>query len=207
MKIAVIGATRGIGLAMVKAALADGHEVTALVRDPARMPVSNPHLHIIPGDAEDAEAVARVVEGQDVVCDCLGTKNVTQAVTMFSRSAENLSKALKPEQLLIAVTGIGSGDSKGAGGFLYDCIFMPLVLRRMYADKDRQEDIIRSKIARWIIVRPGFLTNGPHTGRYRALTDLRGIRGGKISRADVADFLLSQAKSPQYVGQTPLLIY
>lgn len=207
MKIAVIGATRGIGLAMVKAALADGHEVTALVRDPARMPVSDPHLHIIPGDAEDPSAVARTVDGQDVVCDCLGTKKVTQAVTMFSRSAENLSKALKPEQLLIAVTGIGSGDSKGAGGFLYDCIFMPLILRRMYADKDRQEDIIRSKVARWIIVRPGFLTNGPHTGRYRALTNLRGIRGGKISRADVADFLLSQAKSPQYVGQTPLLIY
>lgn len=207
MKIAIIGATRGIGLAMAQAALADGHEVTALARMPSRMPISHSRLRIIGGDAEDPGAIVKVVDGQDVVCDCLGTKNVTKTITMFSRCAENLSKALKPEQLLIAVTGIGSGDSKGHGGFLYDRVFMPIVLRRMYADKDRQERIIKSNIARWMIVRPGFLTNGPRTGRYRALTDLRGIHGGRISRADVADFMLLQAKSPQFIGQTPLLIY
>lgn len=76
----------------------------------------------------------------------------------------------------------------------------------MYADKDRQERIIRSTLG-WIIVRPGFLSNGPRTGRYRALTDLQGIHGGRISRADVADFMLLQARSPQFIGQTPLLIY
>jgi hypothetical protein len=84
---------------------------------------------------------------------------------------------------------------------------LPLVLRRMYADKDRQERIIMNNVARWIIVRPGFLNNGPRTGRYRALTDLQGIQGGRIARADVADFVLAQAKSPQYIGRAPLLIY
>ena len=207
MKIAIIGATRGIGLAMAQAALADGHVVTALARTPGRMPMSHLHLHIIAGDAQDAQAIARVVEGQDVVCDCLGTTNVAQTITMFSRSAENLAKVLKPEQLLIAVTGMGTGDSRGHGSFLYDYLFMPIVLRRMYADKDRQERIIKDNVARWIIVRPGFLTNGPHTGRYRALTDLTGIHGGRISREDVADFMLSQAKAPEFIGQTPLLIY
>ena len=207
MKIAIIGATRGIGLAVAAAALDDGHEVTVLVRTPHRMPISHPHLHVIVGDALDAKAIAKVVEGQDVVCDCLGTTQVTQRITLFSRCAHYLSKALKPEQLLIAVTGIGAGDSRGHGGFLYDRLFMPIVLRRMYADKDRQERIVKRDVARWIIVRPGFLNNGPHTGRYRALTDLRGVRGGKISRADVADFMLSQAKSPEFIGQTPLLIY
>lgn len=207
MKIAIIGATRGIGLAMAKAALADGHEVTVLARTPGRIPMSDVHLHIVQGDALDPDAIAKVVEGQDVICDCLGTTNVTKTITLFSRSAENLSKALKPEQLLIAVTGIGSGDSKGSGGFLYDRLFMPIVLKRMYADKNVQERIIKDKVARWIIVRPGFLTNGPHTGKYRALTDLRGVKGGKISREDVADFMLRQAKSPEFLKQTPLLIY
>lgn len=207
MKIAIIGATRGIGLAMAQAALADGHEVTALARTPGRMPISHPRLRVVAGDAQDPDAIAKVVDGQDVVCDCLGTTSVTKTITMFSRCAENLSKSLKPEQLLIAITGIGTGDSRGHGGFLYDRLFMPIVLRRMYADKERQERIIKSKIGRWIIVRPGFLTNGPHTGRYRALTDLRGIHGGKISRADVADFVLAQAKSPKFIGQTPLIIY
>ncbi len=115
--------------------------------------------------------------------------------------------ALKPQQLLIAVTGVGAGDSKGHGGFFYDRLVLPLVVRRIYADKDRQEEIIRRRVARWIIVRPGLLTNGPRTGRYRALVDLEGVRGGTISRADVADFILKQAKSPEFLGKTPLLIY
>jgi putative NADH-flavin reductase len=207
MKIAVIGATRGVGLELVKAALEDGHEVTALVRVPSRMPISDERLRIVEGDAENLAATLKVVEGQDVVCNCLGTTKVTQTITLFSRSAENLSRALKPEQLLIAITGVGAGDSRGHGGFLYDRFFLPIVLRRIYADKDREESIIKRSIARWIIVRPGILNNGPRTGRYRALTDLRGIHGGKISRADVADFMLSQAKSPQFIGQTPMLIY
>jgi len=207
MKIAIIGATRGIGLELVKAALADGHEVTALVRTPGTMPLSDKHLKTIEGDAQDIEAIFKVVEGQDVVCDCLGTAKVTQTITMFSRSTENLVKVLRPEQLLIAVTGLGAGDSKGHCGFIYDKIFLPLVLRRIYDDKGRQENIIKSRLMRWIIVRPGFLNNGPRTGRYRALTNLKGVHGGRISRADVADFILSQAKSPQFIGQTPMLIY
>ncbi|MCM5553360.1 NAD(P)-dependent oxidoreductase [Pleomorphomonas sp. NRK KF1] len=207
MKIAIIGATRGIGLALARLALADGHEVTVLARNPGRMTISNPNLHIVAGDALDPSSVLEVTAGQAVVCDCLGTTNVTQKLTMFSQCAQNLAKALKPEQLLIAVTGIGAGDSKGHGGVLYDYLFMPLVLRRMYDDKDRQEQIITRDIANWIIVRPGFLGNGPRTRHYRALTDLQGVHGGRISREDVADFILSQVTQPQFVGRTPLLIY
>lgn len=207
MKIAVVGATGGIGLAMVRAALADGHEVTALARRPDRLPLGEPRLAVVAGDALDPDAIAMSVEAQDVVCDCLGVKDVMREIDLFSRCADNLAKALKPEQLLIAVTGLGAGDSKGRCGFLYDRIFLPLVLRRIYADKDRQEGVIRRRISRWIIVRPGFLTDGPRTGRYRALTDLDGVHGGRISRADVADFMLSQAKAPRFLGQTPMLIY
>jgi len=207
MNIAIIGATRGIGLALARAALSDGHAVTALARDPDRMPIRDARLRVVAGDAEDPVAVSKVVEGQDVICSCLGTTNVFQPISLFSHAAENLSKALKPEQLLISVTGIGTGDSRGHGSAVYDHFFLPVVLRRMYADKEREEAIIKKSVARWIIVRPGFLNNGPRTGRYRAITNLQGIQGGRISRADVADFLLSQAKSPQFIGQTPLLIY
>lgn len=207
MKIAIIGAARGIGLELVKLALEDGHEVTALVRTPSRMPVSDKRLKMIEGDALDFHAIEKVVKGQDVVCDCLGADSIFQKTTLFSTCAEHLSKALNQEQLLIAVTGLGAGDSKGHGGLIYDKFYLPVLLRRIYDDKDRQESIIKKNIQRWIIVRLGFLNNGPRTGRYRALTNLEGIRGGKISRADVADFILSQAKSPQFIGKTPLLIY
>lgn len=207
MKIAVLGATRGIGLEVVKAALAEGHEVTGLARHPERMPIEDARLWLVKGDAQDAQIVAQVVEGQDVVCDCLGTTQLKGEVRLFSRSAENLARTLRPEQLLIVVTGIGAGESRGHGGFFYDRVLRPLFLRQMYEDKERQEKIIRERIARWIVVRPGFLTNGPRTGRYRVLTDLRGVQAGKISRADVADFILSQVKDPRYLGQSPLLTY
>jgi len=108
---------------------------------------------------------------------------------------------------LIAVTGIGAGDSRGHGGFLYDRIVNPLLLKTIYDDKNREEQVIMDSDSDWIIVRPGFLTNGPLTGKYRAITDLEGITAGKISRADVAHFVLSQIAEPTYKGQTPLLTY
>lgn len=207
MKIAIIGATRGIGLALTKQALDDGHEVTALVRDPNRMELTNSLLQLIQGDATNPDSIAKIIEGQEVICDCLGTKNVTKPQIMFSKSAENISKVIKPEQLLIAVTGLGAGDSKGHCSIVYDNIMMPLVLKRQYEDKNRQEAIIQKKIKRWIIVRPGFLNNGRRTGKYRVITEMTGKHGGRISREDVAHFVLSQAKSPEYLGKTPMLVY
>src|SRR5690606_9682788 len=121
-------------------------------------PLRDPRLRLLTGDAADPDAVAETVEGQEVVCVCLGTKQMMQKVRLFSRSAENLANALRPEQLLITVTGIGAGDRRGHGGFFYDRVYLPLVLRWMYDDKDRQEAIIRERIARWIVVRPGFFT-------------------------------------------------
>src|SRR5690606_29214509 len=142
MKVAILGATHGIGLELTKAALAEGHEVTGLARHPERMPIRHERLHLVGGDAQDFETVAKIVEGREVVFDCLGTKKPFERTTLFSRSAENLAKLLTPEQLLIAVTGIGAGDSRGHGGFFYDRIMLPIFLRRMYADKDRQEAIL-----------------------------------------------------------------
>jgi uncharacterized protein YbjT (DUF2867 family) len=107
---------------------------------------------------------------------------------------------------LIAVTGLGAGDSRGHGGLLYDAVVFPLLLKRVYDDKDVQEWIIRSSGLDWTIVRPGLLTNRPPTGRYRVLTAPRDWRFGMISRADVADFLVRQVDDRTLIGTTPLLI-
>ena len=107
---------------------------------------------------------------------------------------------------LIAVTGLGAGDSRGHGGLLYDAVVFPLLLKRVYDDKDVQEWIIRSSGLDWTIVRPGLLTNSPVTGRYRVLTTPTDWRFGVISRADVADFLVRQVDDRALIGTTPLLI-
>lgn len=107
---------------------------------------------------------------------------------------------------LVSVTGLGAGDSRGHGGLLYDAIVFPLLLKRVYDDKDVQEWIIRSSGLDWTIVRPGLLTNRLATSRYRVLTASKDWRFGVISRADVADFLVRQVDDRELLGTTQLLI-
>ena len=157
----------------------------------------------------DRESVLGAAQGQDLVCSCIGVPITFKKVDLFSIAAANLIAAVEanPGQKLIAVTGIGAGDSRGHGGFLYDKMFQPLLLSTIYADKDIEEQIIKASDVPWLIVRPAGLTNGPRTGTYRILTDLRGVTSKRISRRDVADFILGQAANPTQFGKTPLLTY
>jgi hypothetical protein len=82
----------------------------------------------------------------------------------------------------------------------------PLLLKRVYDDKDVQEQIVKSSGLDWTIVRPGLLKDSPATGRYRVLTASKDWRAGAISRADVADFLVRQINDRALIGSTPLLI-
>jgi hypothetical protein len=102
---------------------------------------------------------------------------------------------------LICVTGFGTGDSLGRGGFLCSAAFH-LLLGRVYDDKDVQERIVRRSKLDWVIVRPVILTNGPKTNAYRALVDPRGWTCGFISRADVADFLVKQIDGDAFLHKT-----
>jgi putative NADH-flavin reductase len=90
----------------------------------------------------------------------------------------------------VVITGVGAGESRGHGGLLYELIGLPFLIGAIYADKDRQEAIVKASGLDWPIVRPTLLTNGPRTGQYRVLTSFEGLQGGQISRADCADCLL-----------------
>jgi putative NADH-flavin reductase len=208
----VIGASRGIGLETVKRALDAGHRVRAFARGAASIPLEAPALARIAGDALDKTGVAAAVANCDVVIQSLGAAKGAQALlsgtTLFSQATRILIDAMREHGVrrLVAVTGFGAGDSRGHGGFLYDALIFPLVLKRVYDDKDVQEQMIRASGLDWTIARPGLLTSGPATGRVRALADARDWRAGSISRADVADFLVREAFERRFVGKTPLLI-
>jgi uncharacterized protein YbjT (DUF2867 family) len=208
----IVGASRGIGLETVRRGLALGHRVRALAREADAIPLDAPELEKIAGDALDWLTVTRAVAGVDAVIETLGAPKSAQAVlagtTLFSRATRILIDAMRTADVrrLVAVTGLGAGDSRGHGGFLYDTFVFPLVLKRIYDDKDVQEQMIRASGLDWTIVRPGLLTGGPATGRARVLADARDWRVGSVARADVADFLVHEAFERRFVGKTPLIV-
>jgi uncharacterized protein YbjT (DUF2867 family) len=211
-KVLVIGASRGIGLETVRAALRAGHSVRALARSVASMPIQNADLDKVSGNALDSDTIRNALQDIEAVIQTLGVDVSPWAVfehtTLFWQSTRILVDAMKAAGLkrLIAVTGLGAGDSRGHGGLLYDVVVFPLLLKRVYDDKDVQEWIIKSSGLDWTIVRPGLLTNRPATGRYRVLTAPEDWRFGMISRADVADFLVRQVDDRALIGTTPFLI-
>jgi putative NADH-flavin reductase len=208
----VIGASQGIGLETVKCALARGHRVRAFARGAAGIPIDDAGLSKIAGDALDAAAVGAAAAGADAVIQTLGAPKTALAVfagtTLFSKATRILIDAMRAAGVrrLVAVTGIGAGDSRGHGGFLYDALMFPLVLKRIYDDKDVQEQMIRASGLEWTIARPGLLTGGAATGRMRVLAEAKDWQVGSVTRADVAEFLVREAFERRYVGRTPLLI-
>jgi uncharacterized protein YbjT (DUF2867 family) len=206
----VFGASRGIGLETVKAALDAGHRVRAFAR--SAVPVEHPMLDVVTGDALDRVAVERALDGVDVVVQVLGAPKQPDVyiggTNLFSRATRTLVDAMtaRGPKRLIVVTGLGAGDSRGHGGFLYDRVLFALVLDRVYRDKDVQEQIVRRSNLDWTIVRPGQLNNGPPTGKARAFTNPADWRAGPVTRADVARFLVAQVTDRTYLRQTPLLI-
>ena len=208
-KILVLGATGGTGRLIVSQAQARGYDVTALVRSPENGRDLD-GAKLIAGDARDEAALRKALEGRDAVVSALGTPaSPFREVTLLSTATRALVSAMKVEQVsrLVCITGIGAGDSAGHGGFVFDHLIFPLLLRNVYADKNRQEAIVRDSGLDWVLVRPSILNDKPSRDTIRALTDLSGFHGGSISRQDVAKFVLDQLRADTWLRRSPLITW
>lgn len=209
MQVVVFGATGGTGRELVKQALGHGHSVRAFVRDPERLKVIHHRLEVVTGDALDAKAVAAAVEGQDAVLSALGT-NERKPNTILSDAIRNLLAAMEahgPRRLLF-VSSLGVGETKGQLGPIYNYVLLPTLLKHIFADKETAESLIRDSALEWTIARPGRLTNGWLTGKYRAAPGAaKGRLFPKIARADVADFMLNALERKLFIRETPGLTY
>jgi putative NADH-flavin reductase len=144
-KILILGATGPTGRHIVSQARARGYDVTVLVRSPEKA-ADLKGAKLVVGDARDEKALRQAVKGRGAVISALGTPaSLFRKVTLLSTATHALISAMKAEQVsrLITITGTGASDSKGHGGFLFDNVIFPLLLRHVYADKNRQEAIIR----------------------------------------------------------------
>lgn len=209
MKVLVLGATGGTGRLIVHDALEKGHSVVALVRSKARAS-DLPGADIIEGDARDEGALMRALDGCDAVISSLGTGiSPLNEVSLLTEATHALLPAMVRSGVrrLVCISALGVGDSRGHGGFVFDRLFQPLLLRHAYKDKGRQEAAIRASSLDWVIVRPGRLTNDSARGSVRAIVDLAGVNGGKVARTDVARFVVEQLATNTWLKQTPLLLW
>ena len=212
MNLLIFGATGGTGRAIVTQTLEQGHRVTAFARNPDAVKTKHKNLVVVQGDILDYASVERAVKGQDAVLSALGTKALRRNTTI-SDGTQNIITAMEKfgVKRLVFESSISIGDSKPQQrqfGLLYKIIIFPLILRNMFRDKEIQERYIMQSTLDWVIVRPAVLTNGPRTGVYRnefsaADTSVK----AKISRADVADFMLKQLTDDTYVHKAPSLSY
>ncbi|MBD0688965.1 NAD(P)-dependent oxidoreductase [Streptomyces sp. CBMA123] len=200
MKLAVLGATGGIGRHLVTLALADGHQVTAAVRDPARLSVRHDRLTVVRADALDPAPLKPVVEGVDAVLSGIGQAGRKDPLKPASNSARAAATAMAAVGVRrILVVSAAPLNRSGAGQSLLAAkAFGPLLwaaLRDVYTDLEAMERVLRDSDLDWTAVRPPRLTDGPGRGHYRHAVE-SGPAGSSVPRADVARAMLDLVTDP-----------
>ena len=209
MRVLIIGASKGIGLETTRQALDAGYNVRALARTATAIGFSYRNLEKVNGDALSVRDVEAALVGVDAVFLTLGVGlgDLFRPVHLFSKATSVLISAMEAQNVkrLICVTGFGAGDSRASISCLQRLPFQ-IVFGHAYDDKSRQEMMIKESALDWTIARPGVLTGGSRSGRYRILREASQWRNGIISRAEVADFLIRQIGDSTYVHEAPVLV-
>jgi len=199
-RIIIFGATGGTGKEIIKQALKKKYQVTAFVRTPQKLKISDSNLKIVQGDVLKYADVLRAVANQEIVFCNLGMP-ASDKSTLRADGTENILKAMEEKGIhrFICQTSLGFGDSKAVLPWLMKYIIVPFILKNAFKDHEMQETIIEQSNVDWTIVRPGNMTNGKKTGNYKYGFKLTEKIKLKISRADVADFMISQINDIQYL--------
>lgn len=202
--ILLIGATGLLGREVVKRV---GNDTSFHLRSLARRPdaLSGAPGEKIGGDVLDPASLERAMQGVDIVINALGTPLILKGpvTLLLSEGTRNILASMQSEGVsrLLCVTGMGAGDSRGHGGWFYDHALLPLLLGRIYVDKNRQEAEVTGSGCDWTLIRPAILTNGPKLGTWREIRSPDWIAQkpmSRISRADVARFIHRELQQKRY---------
>lgn len=206
MKLLILGGAGPTGRHVVERALAAGDDVTVLERSPAAIAALADQVTVVVGDATSQEDVGRAMAGQDAVISTLGRGKSVRAHGLFSRAAVAVAAAAKEAGVsrLVWMSSFGVGDTFGSATVTQKMMYSTL-LSDIYADKAVAEKTIRSAGLDWTFVYPSALTNGPARGTFR-VDDRIQMRGApRISRADVADFMLKAAHGREWVKRDAVI--
>ena len=207
MRVLVFGATGSVGRHVVEQGLGRGHEVTAFVRDPSGLDVAREGLTVFRGDVLDGASVEGAVRGQEAVLCSIGAGRKGRVRSEGTRNTVRAMEAAGVRRFVCQST-LGAGESRGNLDFFWKHVMFGFLLRDALADHEQQEAYVRESALDWTIVRPAAFTDGGRTGEYRHgfPSTKKGLKL-KISRADVAGFMLDQLTDDAYLRQAPGLSY
>lgn len=207
MKVLIFGSTGTIGHQLVVQALANGYEVTAFARDPSKLDVEGPALAIAQGDVLEPASVDRAMPGHDAVIIALGAGAMGD---IRAQGTKHVIQSMRNHGVrrLICLSSLGVGNSRGNLNFFWKFVMFGLLLRRAMADHVAQERAVKDSGLEWTIVRPAAYVDGTITEKYQHgfSSDLKKLEL-KVSRADVAHFMMQQLTGDAYLHQSPGLSY
>ncbi len=209
MKLAIFGASGRTGRPLVEQALAAGHTVTALVRNPATFPYHHERLTVVQGDVLDGARVSDVIAGADAVLSVIGHTKGSPA-NLQTDAVRHMIAAMQQHGVrrLISLTGAGVRDAGDQPKLIEQVIrgALWLLQRNVLRDAEAHAELIRRSDLDWVIVRGPRLNEGQHTGMYQ-VGMIGKSSGTLISRADLADFLLTLVDDDRYLRQAPVVSY
>jgi putative NADH-flavin reductase len=202
MKLLVLGASGRTGRELLAGASRQGHEVAALARDPGRLTMQDERMRVLVGSATNPAVVEEAVAGNDGVLCALGPSSARELLRsrLMRGCVPALLGAMERHRVrrLILLSALGVGESRPHATGVARLGFAT-ILRQVGTDKERAEEAVRASDLEWTIVYPPALSNGTATGNYRHGESLKLSGSPRISRADVADFMLAQLASDSYV--------
>jgi len=205
MKAAVIGATSGSGKVLTKKLLEAGHSVTAYVRTPEKVELSDDKLAVIQGDVQNDEALTSALKGSEVVFSFLGPKGKVKQIA--AQGTENILKAMDANKIkrlvLVSVAGIAVPDDNRGKTFI-DALLRTF-LKDMYADREAQLEVLRGSKVKWSALRVPRLTDEQPSGGVEAFFG-KPSPTMKLSRADLADFMIRIADNEEWINQAPIVV-
>jgi len=202
MKLLVLGATGGTGLEMVRQAIEHGHSVTAFVRSPERLKPFANRISIKQGNLLNSVELEAVVRGQDAVLSGFGprlpvSKADANLLEQFGRALTTAMPRAGVRRVIVESVAFLFKDSIVPPAYLLGRLLFPTIV----ADASAMEKLFQESGLDWTIARPPELTDKPYTGKYRVREGHLPLFGFKISRADVADFMIKTAENHSSVAK------
>ena len=206
MRIVLLGATGKVGRLVLQRALEQGHEVTALVRSPAKITQTHDRLTVKTGNLKDPAVMAEAMVGQDAVISALGHKSFRKSDIQTAATRAVLAN-IKPGQRFISLTHQGVTDPNDPPPTVDNRLItagIKLIPGSLYADSAEHARLMRESSADWVLVRSPVMTPGAPTHRYRTGYLRLGL-STTARRADVADFLVANVSGDTWLRQSPMI--